>query len=219
MRHRLVRRHPRRVLVRILTGVATVCAVFSLGLVACGLEEAPDSSTVAVPAPTDAAPAPAEGSVAAPIARSEPVSIEIPVLGVDSTLMDLGLQPNGTMEVPPGAFPAGWYTRAPTPGELGPAIIAGHVNWAGHAGVFARIHELKPGDQIVVRRSDGSTALFRVDEVARYPKHEFPTKAVYGNIDHAGLRLITCGGEFDREAHSYVDNIVVYASLARSPSV
>lgn len=132
--------------------------------------------------------------------------------------MDLGLQPDGSMEVPPGAHPAGWYTGAPTPGELGPAIIAGHVNWNGDPGVFFELHEMKPGDEVTVRQHDGSTALFRVDDVSQYPKNEFPTEAVYGNIDHAGLRLITCGGVFDRSADSYVDNIVVYARLVGSTS-
>jgi Sortase domain len=217
MRHRLVRRRPRRILVRVLTGLAAVCAVFSLGLVACGLEPEVDQPPLSVPAP--GAPAPAGGSVAAPLLRSEPVRIEIPVLGVSSELMDLGLNRDGTMEVPPGAYPAGWFTGAPTPGERGPAIIAGHVNWSGHAGVFAKLHELEPGDQVAVVRHDGSTVLFRVDQVNRYPKHLFPTQAVYGNLGYSGLRLITCGGDFDRTAHSYVDNIVVYASMVGSAKV
>lgn len=213
MRHRLVRRRPRRILVRVLTGVAAVCAVFGLGLVACGLQETPGPSISSPVAVNGAPPAPARGSVAAPIPHSEPVRIEIPVLGVDSELMTLGLDSGGAMQVPPGAYPAGWYKGAPTPGELGPAIIAGHINWNGHAGVFSKLYELKPGDQVAVHRRDGSTALFRVDDVAEYPKHNFPTKTVYGNIDHAGLRLITCGGDFDSDAHSYLDNIVVYASF------
>ncbi len=130
--------------------------------------------------------------------------------------MDLGLRADGSMEVPPGAYPAGWYTHAPTPGELGPAILAAHVDWNGQPGVFFDLHELKPGDEITVARRDGSTATFRVDRVHRYQKDSFPTEAVYGDIDHAGLRLITCGGDFNDNAHSYVDNIVVYASLTRS---
>lgn len=217
MRHRLVRRHPRRILVKVLTGVAALCAVFSLGLAACGLEPGLDQPPLSVPAP--GAPAPAGGSTAAPLARSEPVWIEIPILGVKSDLMELGLKRDGTMEVPPEAFPAGWYRGAPTPGELGPAIIAGHINWAGDAGVFAKLHELEPGDQVAVVRRDGATVLFRVDRVDRYPKDRFPTEAVYGNIPYAGLRLITCGGDFDRAAHSYLDNIVVYASMVGSAKV
>ena len=222
-----------------MAGVAFVGTMLGVGSVACGqhstlgepavvatalAEKAPPSAKgpVATPMPeseslpAEKAPFPAERPVAVPMPESEPVSIEIPSLGVSSEIMDLGLQSDGSMEVPPGAYPAGWYTAAPTPGELGPAIIAGHVDWNGDPGVFFELHKMKPGDEVTVLRRDGSTALFRVDDVAQYPKNEFPTEAVYGNVDRAGLRLITCGGVFDRSANSYVDNIVVYASLIGS---
>lgn len=125
--------------------------------------------------------------------------------------MDLGLQADGSLEVPPNAFPAGWYTRAPTPGELGPAIILGHVHWNG-PGVFYDLHKVKPGDLVIVTRADGSKPAFRITRVAAFRKVQFPTKVVYGNIDHAGLRLITCGG-FDSRSGHYEDNIVVFADL------
>jgi sortase (surface protein transpeptidase) len=115
--------------------------------------------------------------------------------------------------VPPGAFPAGWYTGAPTPGELGPAILAGHVDHGGSAGVFYRLRDLEPGDTVEVARQDGSAAVFRVTRVEQHRKEAFPTAAVYGDLDHAGLRLITCGGQFDGRVHSYEDNIVVFAEL------
>lgn len=127
--------------------------------------------------------------------------------------MDLGLQADGTLEVPPGAFPAGWYTGAPTPGELGPAIIAGHVDWGGQPGVFFDLRELSTGDEIATTRQDGSTARFRVTHVQQFAKEAFPTEAVYGDLDHAGLRLITCAGAFDRQMRSYDDNLVVFAEL------
>ncbi len=147
------------------------------------------------------------------LTRSQPTRVRIPAIGVDSELVGLGLQQDGRMEVPPGAFPAGWYTGAPTPGELGPAILAGHVDHGGTAGVFYRLHELDPGDTVEVARQDGSTAVFRVTRVEQHAKDAFPTAAVYSDIDHAGLRLITCGGPFDRQVHSYTDNIVVFAEL------
>jgi hypothetical protein len=149
---------------------------------------------------------------AAHLARSVPVRLQIAAIGVDSTLMDLGLQSDGSMEVPPGAFPAGWFTGAPTPGELGPAIIAGHVDMKG-PGVFYNLHSLKAGDRVTITRKDGSTPVFRVTRVKQFPKDEFPTKLVYGNIDHAGLRLITCGGTFNRQSGHYEDNIVAFADL------
>lgn len=217
MPHSIGKRRPRRSPFRALAGAAVTVAVLGIGSVACGQPDALNAPTASSASPTQEPPPPAE-KTATPMPASEPVSIEIPSLGVTSEIMDLGLQDDGSMEVPPGAYPAGWYTGAPTPGELGPAIIAAHVDWNGDPGVFFELHEMQPGDDVVVQREDGSTALFRVDEVARYPKGQFPTDAVYGNLDHAGLRLITCGGDFDQAANSYVDNIVVYASLAGDPS-
>lgn len=128
--------------------------------------------------------------------------------------MKLGLQADGTLEVPKGGFPAGWYTGGPTPGEIGPAVIAGHVDMNG-PGVFYRLHSMKPGDQVTVTRADGSRPVFRVTQVAEYLKDSFPTKLVYGNLDHPGLRLITCGGTFNSKTGHYEDNIVVFADLIR----
>jgi sortase (surface protein transpeptidase) len=159
-------------------------------------------------------PAEPTADVLVPLSPSTPVRLRIPAIGVDSALMGLGLQGDGSLEVPPEGFPAGWYTGAPTPGALGPAIIAGHVDWAGSPGVFFSLRDLAPGDTITVEREDGAAARFRVDSVQQFPKDEFPTDAVYADIDHAGLRLITCGGSFDRDARSYRDNIVVFADLA-----
>jgi hypothetical protein len=213
MRTSISKRHPRRGPFRVLAGVAVTFAVLGIGTAACGSQGELDPPSAISATPGQTAPPGVEGSTAAPMAESEPVSIQIPSLGVTSPIMDLGLRADGSMEVPPGAYPAGWYTGAPTPGELGPAIIAAHVDWNGDPGVFYELHELQPGDDVVVQRRDGSTALFQIDHVARYPKDQFPTEAVYGDIDHAGLRLITCGGDFDDSANSYVDNIVAYARL------
>jgi hypothetical protein len=116
-------------------------------------------------APSSVAPS---GNQPATMARSAPVRVRIPSIAVDSGLMDLGLRPDGTLEVPPAGFPAGWFTGAPTPGELGPAIIAGHVDWGGQPGVFYRLRDLKVGDEVTVGRKDGSTALFRVTAVERF---------------------------------------------------
>lgn len=127
--------------------------------------------------------------------------------------MDLGLEKDGTLETPPGAFPAGWFTSAPTPGELGPAIIVGHVRYIT-PGVFERLSDLRRGDQVKVRRKDGSTARFRVVQVEHFAKSAFPTKKVYGNIDHPGLRLITCGG-LDASTNEFEENVVVFADLVR----
>jgi sortase (surface protein transpeptidase) len=127
---------------------------------------------------------------------------------------DLGLENDGSMEVPPGACPVGWYDRSPTPGQIGPAVLAGHVDWAGQHGAFFGLKELRPGDWIVVDRADGTQVTFEVDRVERHAKDDFPTDEVYGDIDHAGLRLVTCGGAFDEDSGDYLDNVIVFASLS-----
>lgn len=170
------------------------------------------STDVLAPAPTTSIPSVPAPVEAPHLARSTPVRVQVPAIGVDSPLMSLGLKPDGTMEVPPTGFPAGWYTGAPTPGELGPAVIAGHVDWNG-PGVFYRLHELKPGDGVSVTREDGSVAVFRVTKVDQYAKSTFPTDQVYGDIDVAGLRLITCGGSWNPKTQHYEDNVVAFAEL------
>jgi len=159
------------------------------------------------------APAPLSRNIdGVTLAKSSPVRLQIGAIGVDSALMHLGLRADGSMEVPPSAFPAGWYTGGPTPGEQGPAIIAGHIDMKG-PGVFYKLHDVKPGDQITVTRADGSKPVFRVTRVTQFPKNRFPTTLVYGNIDHAGLRLITCGGSYNSRTGHYEDNLVAFADL------
>lgn len=144
---------------------------------------------------------------------AQPVSVSIPRLRVASRLVDLGTDDNGAMEVPADPARAGWYRRGPTPGALGPAVIAGHVTWNQVPAVFFRLGTLRPGDAVRVLRADHTVAVFEVTRVARYPKSEFPTRTVFGGIDHAGLRLITCGGEFDPSSRRYRDNVVAFAEL------
>jgi sortase (surface protein transpeptidase) len=150
------------------------------------------------------------------MAKSPPLRILIPAIAVDSALIPLGLQADGTMTVPPDASSGGWYTGAPTPGELGPAVLVAHVDWRGRQGVFYRLRDLQIGANITVTRTDHSKAVFRVRQVAKFPKKEFPTSLVYGNLRVAGLRLITCGGSFDPAARSYRDNIIVFAELTKA---
>ena len=138
----------------------------------------------------------------------------IPAIAVDTPLMDLGLQKDGTLQVPAEGFPAGWFTGGPTPGERGPAVLAGHVDWGGSPGVFYRLRELLPGQKITVIRADRSVAVFDVQRVQRFAKAAFPTAAVYSNLDYAGLRVITCGGAFDSRLHSYTDDTIVFAALS-----
>jgi sortase (surface protein transpeptidase) len=139
--------------------------------------------------------------------------VGIDAIGLTSSLLPLGLRDDGTLEVPEVASQAGWFSGGVLPGEPGPAVIVGHVDSYLGSAVFARLHELTPGDRIEVVRSDGSSVTFAVERIDQYPKAFFPTDLVYGGSSEPELRLITCGGTFDRSAHSYEDNLVVYASL------
>lgn len=163
---------------------------------------------------------PPTGTRPAVLTRAEPTSIEIPTIGVSSPVNQVGLNPDKTVEVPrpgPRYDQAAWYRNSPTPGELGPSVILGHIDSAKSGpSVFFKLGALRPGQQIQVGRADRSTATFTVDSVASYPKDAFPTQAVYGDTDSAALRLITCGGTFDDATGQYDNNTVVYAHLTNA---
>lgn len=150
-----------------------------------------------------------------PATVAKPAEITIPRIDATSSLVELGLNADETIQVPPVDTPlqAGWFTGAPRPGELGPAVILGHVNGGGRKGIFFRLNELTTGDEILIRRTDNTTARFTVTRVDQVPKTHFPTEDVYGDTTGPELRLITCGGTFDRTAHRYRDNVVVYAEV------
>ncbi|GAA0361557.1 hypothetical protein GCM10010151_59440 [Actinoallomurus spadix] len=157
-----------------------------------------------------AAAAPSAGAA---LAASVPVRVDVPRVGIHSRLLRLGLEHDGSLAVPPlsRAQLAGWYDRSPTPGERGPAVLVGHVDTKKGPAVFYGLARLRPGDKIDVTRADGTVAMFAVDSVERVPKKHFPTERVYGPLRFAGLRMITCGGDFD--GHSYKDNTIVFAHL------
>lgn len=159
---------------------------------------------------TDASP---PHKTAAALPSSPPKRLRIPGLDVDSALEDLGQDARHVMETPEDPAKAGWYAPGTTPGAKGPAVVAGHVTWNGKPSVFYRLGKLTKGERIEVRRADGRTAVFTVDRVKRYAKKRFPTVEVYRNLDHAGLRLITCGGTYDAAKRYYADNVVVFATL------
>jgi sortase (surface protein transpeptidase) len=139
--------------------------------------------------------------------------VTIPAIGVDSSLVPLGVDAAGVL-VPPADFAqAGWFAAGTVPGDVGPAVIAGHVDDYTGPAVFYRLEDLTAGDAVQVTRSDGRTVDFRVTRVAQYPKDAFATTEVYGPTPSPELRLITCGGTFDRSRRSYEDNVVVYADL------
>ncbi len=142
----------------------------------------------------------------------EPVRIEIAAIGVDADLIDLDLQ-RPEPEVPTDFDQAGWYTATREPGEIGPSVVAGHIDSTDGPAVFARLDELEDGDEVTVHGADGQTRTFAVTGSGQYPKDQLPPE-VFGFGDPVPeLRLITCGGSFDRDAGSYTDNLVVYTQL------
>jgi sortase (surface protein transpeptidase) len=142
--------------------------------------------------------------------RSTPLSLNIPALGLEASVTGVGQNSDGSMEIP-GPNDVGWYTLGPSPGELGPAIIVGHVDYVTGPAIFWKLRDIEPGNQISVNRGDGSTVKFSVEKVATYDQNNFPTDEVYGNLDYPGLRLITCDGDFNYLTHHYSHNLVVYA--------
>jgi sortase (surface protein transpeptidase) len=142
-----------------------------------------------------------------------PVHLQIPAIEVSTPLVKLGRLPDGTLQVPKAWGTAGWYDQGPRPGQPGPAVILGHVDSKSGPAVFYQLQTLRPGDTVRIGLANGRTLVFRVQRLQRYPKDEFPTEAVYFPTLDRELRLITCGGDFDYARDSYVDNIVVYATL------
>ncbi|MDT5028050.1 MAG: hypothetical protein QOE61_4476 [Micromonosporaceae bacterium] len=151
--------------------------------------------------------------------RSNPLEISIPRINVNAEIMNLGTNEKGEVQTPPldRAELAGWYEAGPSPGERGNAVVIGHVDSKSGPAVFFHIGALVQGDVIEVRRTDESIAKFEVYGVAAYPKTDFPTELVYGDSPQADLRLVTCGGDFDKKASSYKENIVVFAKLIPPP--
>ncbi|MFC9129778.1 class F sortase [Streptomyces sp. NPDC057099] len=180
-------------------------------LTACG---SPGTTTARQPKPRTV---PAKG--ARPLARSAPVRLLVPAIGVDTPVIRLGLAPDGTVEVPPVTADdrAGWYRHSPTPGRTGPSVILGHVTVGTYGdGVFRRLDRLRRGDRIVARLENGTAAEFAVTAVRTTPKTDFPADDVYGNVDRPELRLITCGGA--RTGDGYADNVIVFAALSGAES-
>ena len=143
-----------------------------------------------------------------------PLRLGVPALGIDTELIDLGLNPDHTLQVPSDYQQAGWYIHSSVPGRAGPAILAGHVSSDAGPGIFYALHLLVPGDQVVVHGRGGTVARFVIERVERFPKDEFPTRLVYGALKYPGLRLITCGGAFNPDTGHFLDNVVVFARLA-----
>ena len=132
----------------------------------------------------------------APLAAATPTKVIVPSINAESSLIATGVQEDGSLAVPPVSEPmqASWFNGSPTPGEIGPSVILGHINGGGHPGIFVNLSKLVAGSQIMVDRADGQRAVFQVSKVDTIPKSSFPTDAVYNDTPNSQLRLITCGG-------------------------
>ena len=229
-------RAPRRgVTALMVAAVLVVGGGSAIGWAATHQQHAPQPSPGAAGSLSPTAPqkaAPAErSSAAAPgksgmhpigplLTRSTPTAVAIPAISVRAALQSLGRNPDGSLMVPqPGPLynEPSWFTGSRTPGELGPAVILGHVDSAAEGpSVFFHLGALRPGDRIDITRSDHTVAVFAVNAVREYPKAQFPDAAIFGGTQDAALRLITCGGTFDQSKRSYLSNIVVFAHLIGS---
>ncbi|WP_280697291.1 class F sortase [Kitasatospora sp. GP82] len=171
--------------------------------------KAPAATTPGAAAPVRAAPS---------MPRSKPTRISIPQIVIEAPFTELGLDATGALEAPRADDPnlVGWYRGGPTPGERGSAVVAGHVDTAKGPAVFLMLHRLLPGNTVEIIRADGTVAVFAVDSVQSFPKNGFPDAQVYADTPDAQLRLITCGGSYDRKLKDYTDNVVVFAHLQSS---
>lgn len=166
-----------------------------------GNASAPAAAPAAVPVPADV-----------PVSR--PVTLDIPAIELaGSPLGELGLNTDGTVEVPVDYATAGWFDLGPTPGQVGASVILGHVDSTTGPAVFFRLGSLEAGDRVEVGLADGTVTRFAVGSVETYPKEEFPARRVYTSDGSRDLRLVTCGGEFDPVSGHYESNVVVYATL------
>ena len=196
--------------IRIATG-AERASGFALGSLASR------GATYIPPSITSIAPRLASDPGARPLARSAPIEIRIPGIGVNAPVMKVGRAADGTVEVPPLAEHnlTGWYRYGPSPGQRGPAVILGHVDSTAGISVFYHLRNMHAGEKVYVTLADGKVAMFTVDGLQRVAKDAFPTASVYGTAGYPSLRLITCGGPFDQATGHYVDNIIVYAHLVK----
>jgi hypothetical protein len=184
-----------------------------------GIDGAGPTTTATRPAPGR----PARGLEAAREFRSprgyratpDPVRLDIPRIGVSTGLQRLGQAPDGTVEVPGDWDVAGWYAPGPRPGDPGSAVMLGHVDSKSGPAVFFRLRQLRRGDRIEVTRDDRSRVRFVVARIDQYDKRRFPTDDVYYPTLTPTLRLVTCGGTFDRSSGHYRANIIVFATLRR----
>lgn len=189
-------------------GVATIVGT----LVALGVWlAAPGAAAVPPTTPAAATVAPAPPPVRPTPEAPRPRGVRIASRDIAADMVPLGLNDDGTLEVPADPHMAGWWTGGARPGEAGPSVVVGHVDSFDGPGIFYRLADTAVGERVTIDRADGSPVHFRVTRIETHPKDAFPTAAVYGHTDLPTLRLVTCAGRFDTVERSYDDNVVVFA--------
>lgn len=189
--------------------VLPVIGLFVGLIVAMFVSDAASVAEVAVAAPIRP-PAVAEPSERGSTDVARPATIEIPAIGVDAKILAVGLNADGSMEVPDFGF-AGWYTEGPMPGEPGPAVVVAHVDSRAGPDVFYRLRELRRGDRITIISADGTTRHWAMDSAEQTDKDELPVERIWRPTSRPVLRLVTCGGQFNTATRHYEDNVIVYA--------
>ena len=201
----------------VLAGLAAVLVAAGSLLLAAGCGTR--SSVSYIPPSVTTRPPPAPSVTAAPSAtaapQQAPVRIVIPAIGVNAPVMQLGLNADQTIQVPPleAHNLAGWYKYGPAPGQAGPAVIVGHIDSTTGPSVFFRLRYLVKGDKVSITLAGGRVVAYTVDGLQQVSKTAFPTKSVYGSTPYPALRLITCGGDFDPATGHYLSDIIVFAHL------
>lgn len=189
------------------TAVVVLVSVLAIGLV---MMYSPRFGSEMAEAPTSTSTA-ATGLL---MSEAEPVKIMIPSLELEASFSEpLGLEDSGEIEVPDDYVSVGYYKNGPTPGEIGPAVVLGHVDSFEGPAVFYSLGQLKEGDEVNIEREDGTIATFAVTEIEKNSQSDFPTEKVYGKLPYAGLRLITCSGIYDKQKLRYTHNLIVYGKL------
>jgi sortase (surface protein transpeptidase) len=175
-----------------------------------------DSYRSSAPVAARSDSAPLKNAHVATVKRSTPVHLSIPAIGVSVKLSEVGLKSNGSVQVPTSYHVPGWYKDGPAPGQIGSAVILGHVDSVAGAGVFYRLNDLRVGDRVTVTLKDSTKVTFKVIGLREYEKNTFPERLVYGPRSYSALQLVTCGGIFDSKTGHYLSNIVVFTKMIKS---
>ncbi len=199
---------------RLLAGAALCAALAACSAADSSAEQPLVGSPAASPTPSPVGPAPTLQAPRELAVAAAPLRLRVPALGIDAPVGPVGKAADGTVQVPTRWEDVGWYSGGARPGQPGPTVLLGHVDSRNGPAVFVRLPQARPGTVVEVTTTDGERHRYQVRRVEQDPKTRFPTEAVYLPVLTPELRLVTCGGDFDRSTGHYRDNIIVYAAPA-----